>query len=194
MGMFDTIIFDRPIPCAKCGAEIHSDQTKAFECILGEYRIGDCIAHAEEVGSLGCRCIVGDDLYCGACKAFSTRYYLAVYRGVLVGIEQEREAAEALVRSFNFEKLLLWYYDLYHKRQHALADNRRAEAFMRQVCEWFEGGYDKQAPEGLGSLRFFLSRDILAKSETPLAALRHFLAQREAEAEAGDDNGQMSLW
>lgn len=60
--------------------------------------------------------------------------------------------------------------------------------------EWFEGGYDKQAPEGLGSLRFFLSQDILAKSDTPLAALHQFLAQREAEAKAGDDNGQMSLW
>ena len=32
MGMFDTIIFDRSIPCPKCGAEIRSDQTKAFEC------------------------------------------------------------------------------------------------------------------------------------------------------------------
>lgn len=65
---------------------------------------------------------------------------------------------------------------------------------MRQVCEWFEGGYDKQAPEGLGSLRFFLSRDILAKSEAALAALRQFLAQREAEAKGGNDSGQMRLW
>ena len=40
MGMFDTIIFDHPIPCSKCGAEIRSDQTKAFECTLYEYRIG----------------------------------------------------------------------------------------------------------------------------------------------------------
>ena len=65
MGMFDTIIFDRPIPCPKCGAEIRSDQTKAFECTLDEYRIGDCIAHAEEIR------IVGDELYCEACKAFT---------------------------------------------------------------------------------------------------------------------------
>jgi hypothetical protein len=189
MGMFDTIIFDRPIPCAQCGAEIRSDQTKAFECTLDDYRIGDCIAHAEEIR------IVRDELFCGKCTEFTgAYYYLAVYRGVLVGIEQEREAAEVLLRGFNFEKLLLWYHDLYRKRQRALADNRRAEAFMRQVCEWFEGGYDRQAPEGLGSLRFFLSRDILTKSDTPLAALRQFLAQREAEAKAGDDNGQMSLW
>ena len=152
--MFDTIIFDRPIPCAKCGAEIRSDQTKAFECILDEYRIGDCIAHAEEVGSRGCRCIVGDDLYCDACKAFTTRYYLAVYRGVLIGIEQDAGA--------HFRAA---------PRRSCGASTSRSCSSGGTYGEWFEGGYDKQAPEGLGSLRFFLSRDILAKSETPLAAL-----------------------
>jgi hypothetical protein len=188
MGMFDTIIFDRSIPCPKCGAEIRSDQTKAFECTLDDYRIGDCVAHAEEIR------IVGDELYCEACKAFTTRYYLAVYRGVLVGIEQEREAAEALLRSFNFEKLLLWYHDLYRQRERARGATHRAEMFMRNVCEWFEGGYDKMAPEDRRSLLFIWNRDILEKSETPLAALHHFLAEREAEAKAGDDNGQMGLW
>lgn len=189
MGMFDTIIFDRPIPCPKCGAEIRSDQTKAFECTLDEYRVGDCIAHAEEIR------IVGDELFCGQCRGFTgTRYYLAVYRGILVGIEQEREAAEALLRSFSFEKLLLWYHDLYRQRERARGDNRRAEAFMRNVCEWFERGYDKMPPEDRRSLLFFWNRDILEKSETPLAALHQFLAQGEAEAKVGDDDGQMRLW
>ena len=73
------------------------------------------------------------------------------------------------------------------------AKTRRAEMFMRNVCEWFEGGYDKLAPEDRRSLPFIWNRDILEKSDTSLAALRHFLA-REAEAKAGDDNGQMSLW
>lgn len=65
---------------------------------------------------------------------------------------------------------------------------------MRQVCERFAGGYDKLAPEDRRSLLFIWNRDILEKSETPLAALQHFLAQRAAEATAGDDDGQMSLW
>jgi len=67
MGMIDTIIFDRPIACPKCVAEMRSDQTKAFDCTLdntrrylqsgvgrGIDRIRDCVAHAEEI------CIVGD--------------------------------------------------------------------------------------------------------------------------------------
>ena len=48
MGMFDTILFDRLRPCPRCGAEIRSDQTKAFERVLDAYRIGDCVAHAAE--------------------------------------------------------------------------------------------------------------------------------------------------
>ena len=81
-------------------------------------------------------------------------HYLAVYRGLLVGIEQDREAAEALVRSLNFEKLLLWYHDLYRKRQRALVDNRRVPGVHAPgpspagtYGEWFEGGCDKQAGE-----------------------------------------------
>ena len=38
---------------------------------------------------------------------YHASYYLAVCRGVLVGIEQAQEAAEGRLRGFNFEKLLL---------------------------------------------------------------------------------------
>ena len=37
MGMCDTIVFDRPIPCPRCGAEVRSDQTKAFDCMHADY-------------------------------------------------------------------------------------------------------------------------------------------------------------
>jgi hypothetical protein len=101
---------------------------------------------------------------------------------------------EALLRSFNFEKLLLWYHDLYRQRTRARDEIHRVETFMHSVCEWFEGGYGKMAPEDRRSLLFVWNRDILDKSDTPLAALHHFLAQREAEAKASDNSGQLSLW
>jgi hypothetical protein len=41
-------------------------------------------------------------------------------------------------------------------------------------------------PEDRRSLLFIWNRGILEKSDTPLAALRHFLAEREAEAKAGE--------
>lgn len=191
MGMFDTIIFEKPISCPTCGAEIRSDQTKAFECTLENYRIGDCIAHAEESR------IIGDELFCSHCRAMTgTRYYLAVYRGILVGIEQERQAAEEILRSFNLEKLLLWYHDLYRTRERTRADLRRAEGFMYNVCEWFERGYDKPVPEEESKRRllFIWDREILEASDGPLVALRRFLAESESRRKSDGDDDQLSLW
>lgn len=180
MGMFDTILFDPPIPCPKCGAEITSDQTKAFECTLDEYRNGDCISHAEEIR------VVRDELFCGHCKQFTEKYYyLAVYRGILAGIEQDLESAERRLRTFGFETLILWYHDMYAKLQQALGETHRADGFMREVCEWFEKGHDRMtAEERDKQMLFFLwNREILESSSDPLAALRKFLARREQEQE-----------
>ncbi len=81
MGMFDTVYFENPIACVICQAPIISTQTKAFDCTLDNYRVGDCIAHAEEIR------IVREDLHCDACHAFNQQFvYLAVYRGILVDI------------------------------------------------------------------------------------------------------------
>jgi len=67
MGMFDTIHFEKPIACAVCQAEIPSIQIKAFDCALDDFRIGDCIGHAEEIR------IVRESLYCNACRTYDHR-------------------------------------------------------------------------------------------------------------------------
>jgi hypothetical protein len=36
MGMFDTIVFQKPIIC-KCGHKIESSQVKIFECVMDTY-------------------------------------------------------------------------------------------------------------------------------------------------------------
>jgi len=43
MGMFDTIIFEKPITC-KCGHKIESSQTKAFDVVMETYRVGDLVS------------------------------------------------------------------------------------------------------------------------------------------------------
>lgn len=81
MGMFDTIRFESPIACAVCQAPISATQTKAFECLMDDFHIGDCIGHAEELR------LVREGLYCDACHAIDQQFvYLAVYRGILVDI------------------------------------------------------------------------------------------------------------
>ena len=94
MGMFDTIHFEQPIACVVCQAPILSTQTKAFECTLDNFRIGDCIGHAEEIH------IVREGLYCDACHAYDQQFvYLAVYRGILVDIALDLPAAEAQLQA-----------------------------------------------------------------------------------------------
>jgi predicted RNA-binding Zn-ribbon protein involved in translation (DUF1610 family) len=44
MGMFDTIVFDRPIPCPKCGAEIRSNQSRGQGSTIN--RPARCGGHA----------------------------------------------------------------------------------------------------------------------------------------------------
>ena len=91
------------------------------------------------------------------------------------------ESAERRLRTFGFETLILWYHDVYAKLQHALGDTHRADGFMREVCEWFEKGYDRMTAEERDKLLllFLWNREILESSPDPLVALRQFLAKRE---------------
>ena len=45
MGVYDTIIFKKPIVC-ECGNKIESTQIKEFECMMDTYHVGDMIPSA----------------------------------------------------------------------------------------------------------------------------------------------------
>jgi len=172
MGMFDTIHFPHPLTCTACQARITSTQTKAFENILEEYHIGDCIGHAEELR------IVREGLYCEKCRVFDRQYvYFVVYRGILTNITQDLGEAERQLRSFSFERLLLWYHDQYAKRLQEREQRHQVERFLRDTREWFSEGYDQQPQEKspLRTLFFLHNRDILEQSATPLEAIQAFL-------------------
>jgi len=108
MGMFDTVNLDRPYECPNCGKGIDSVQTKAFERILEQYGVRDCISHADDIR------IVKEELYCDACKELPAGYvYFAVNRGILVGIGSSLKEARGMLNDLNLEKIILWYHDLY---------------------------------------------------------------------------------
>lgn len=182
MGMFDTIHFERPITCAACQAEIPSTQTKAFECSLDDFRLGDCVGHAEEIR------IVREDLYCHACRSYDRQcVYLAVYRGILVDIAPDLPTAEAQLRGFSFERLLLWYHDLHARRVAEHRERLEVERFLRDLAYWYEEGYDRMPPEEREKKRwpgFFLYRSLLEDAAGPLAAIRAYLEQHKAPEEA----------
>jgi hypothetical protein len=182
MGMFDTIHFEQPLTCSVCQAPIAATQTKAFECLLDDFRIGDCVGHAEEIR------IVRERIYCNACRGvYQPSVYFVVYRGILVDVALDLPAAEAQLRSFSFERLILWYHDQYAKRVAERRDRWEVERFLREVVQWYEEGYDQMTPEErdqkpLGLL-FLRHRDLLAAAEDPVAAVRAYLAERSQETE-----------
>lgn len=181
MGMFDTIYFEQPIACAVCQAPISSTQTKAFECLLDNFHLGDCIGHAEEIR------IAREGLYCAACHAYDQQFvYLAVYRGMLVDIALDLPAAEAQLRSFSFERLILWYHDLYAKRLAERRDRLEVERFLYDVARWYEEGYDRLSQEERNQRRpfFFWQRAILENAASPIAAIHAYLDQLKTGDEA----------
>ncbi len=184
MGMFDTIHFEQPIACVVCQAPILSTQTKAFECILENFHLGDCIGHAEEIH------IVREGLYCDACHAYDRQFvYLAVYRGILVDIALDLATAESQLRTFSFERLILWYHDLYAKRIAERRDRQQVEHFLHDMARWYEEGYDRLSQEERDQHRlfFFLHRAILENAASPIAAIRTYLDQQQTgDATAAD--------
>lgn len=184
MGMFDTVHFPQPLTCVACQAKITSIQTKAFESLMEEYHIGDCIGHAEELR------IVREGLYCEGCRVFDRQYvYFVVYRGILTDITLDLPTAENRLREFSFDRLLLWYHDLYAKRIQERAQRHHMERFLHDVRRWFAEGYHLQPQNELPPdktstrrrLLFFFHLDILEQSATPLEAIEAFLQQMEDE-------------
>lgn len=180
MGMFDTIHFEQPLACSICQAPIAATQTKAFECLLDDFHIGDCVGHAEEIR------IVRERIYCNVCRGVDLpSVYFVVYRGILVDVALDLPAAEAQLRSVSFERLILWYHDQYAKRVAERRNRGEVERFPREVVRWYTEGYDRMTPEEREqkplSLLFLRHRDLLAAADDPVAAVRAYLAERSQE-------------
>jgi hypothetical protein len=186
MGMFDTIHFEKPIACASCQAEISSIQTKAFDSALDDFRIGDCVGHAEELR------IVRESLYCNACRTVDRQWlYLVVYRGILADIALDLATAETQLRTFSFERLLLWYHDLYANREHERRERCEAERFLHEVVRWYEEGHDQMSQEERRKHWpfFLLHGSLFENAASPVAAIRAYLDERKASEKAEPSDG-----
>lgn len=110
--LFDMIIFDRPVLCPRCGAQIDTGYVKGFAGLLHEYHVGDCVALPEvtELSRHPQRCL--------ACDAYTGEYYyLAVYRGILIGITPDLRSAQILLQTLAVERLAALYHDLYRRSE-----------------------------------------------------------------------------
>lgn len=176
MGLFDVIHFPQPVTCTACQAQIASTQTKAFDPLQQEFSVGDCVGHAEEIR------IVREGLYCDACRAYDEQFvYFIVYRGILVDVAADLTTAEAQLHSFSFERLILWYHDLFAKYDRQRRERQTIIGFLHDVRRWFEGKYDQMSPEERQKQRLFFLHNsaILEEAADPLAAIRAYLEEIE---------------
>lgn len=184
MGMFDTIYFDKSYLCPNCRAKIDSTQTKAFEQTLANFHIKDCVSHAEEIR------VVKEELFCNKCSEFAGQYvYIAVFRGVLVGVADSLQEARHMLSDMNLEKLLLWYHDLFKNYVKEVRKNEGVLRFMWNVVDWFEKDRHKKKKgklAGIDNIFLLFDKEYLKKAKDPLDAIKIFLAAKQKEKRERD--------
>jgi hypothetical protein len=198
MGMFDTIHVKPPLVCPVCGAEVHHFQTKEFDCVLANLRIGSVLS-----GSSVMTGIVKDSLWCEACykarRESAERtdpppeppIYLVIWRSILAGVEQDLAKAEARLAAVDRLDLIAWLDEAQREAarwrrhyHHLFHDVQRWHEHLARANEPEPEPNDEAAEKRRAFRRFFeLPQEILTAPD-PLAAI---LARNQHADEETDD-------
>jgi hypothetical protein len=181
MGLFDTVFFDVPRACSNCGTKIDHVQTKHFDPILREYRVGDIIT-----GSPVLTGVLQEELFCSGCNSFSDKIYFSIWHTVLLGIFNGPREAEERVREVDRAELID-YIDR-HQREAETWHGRFSRLYgdLQNLHDYQRE--PKKKGESRRDIRFFRIRDLLEK-EDPLGALidAHRPVNPEDETELGTE-------
>lgn len=184
MGMFDTIHVKTPLICPACGAEVRSLQTKEFDCVLAELKVGTVLP-----GSSVHTGIIKDFLWCDAChKAGNpgdSPVYLVVWHSILAGVEQDLAKAESRLAAVDRLDLIGW---LEEAQRDADRSRREFWGFYNDITRWHEHLARAAEPEPTGEnaerarafRRFFDLPEEILTAPDPLAAL---LAKHKPKAD-----------
>ena len=176
MGMFDTVYFDKACACPKCQGKIYSVQVKAFENMLEDFHVKDCVGHAEET------MILKEELFCDNCSKFvGKNVYIVVDRGILLGITEGLEEAKKLLNDLNMEKLLLWYHDLYQRYIVERREKHSYERFLKDLREWYgERLHEKpETDSAIDRFRFIWNSRYLKGALNPVESIERFITYNE---------------
>jgi hypothetical protein len=182
LGLYDTFIFDNPIPCSVCGAPIKSVQSKAFRCSLDYLRVGDALS--DRCLRLG---VVEEDLYCDSCSSPQEgprpKVFLVIWHGIYAGAYATMREAEARLAGIDRVTLLEW-----HDRQQKEKEDwrRRFHSLRSALSDWHDYTLAEDKDAFLKKpMAFFRSglREAAAKSD-PLGAI---LEEYGKEAHEEDD-------
>jgi len=176
MGMFDTVYFDKACTCPKCQGKIYSVQVKAFENMLEDFHVKDCVGHAEET------MILKEELLCDNCSKFvGKNVYIVVDRGILLGITEGLEEAKKLLNDLNMEKLLLWYHDLYQRYIVERREKHSYGRFLKDLREWYgERLHEKpETDSAIDRFRFIWNSRYLKGALNPVESIERFITYNE---------------
>ena len=177
MGMFDTIYFEKVYSCPFCGSSVDSTQTKEFDRTLTNFHVKNCISHAEDIR------VVKEELFCNKCSKFTGKnVYIAVLRGILVGVTDTLQGARRMLDDMNQEKLILWYHDLFKKFREQSREKENYSRFMRNVINWFENEHHKKKKDkktGIDEFLFIFDKQYLNGAKDPLGAIKRYLAEKQ---------------
>lgn len=139
MGLYDTIIFPRPIKCRECGEEHLSTQTKQFENIMREFKVGDFVETQVLTG------IIEDDFLCehkekegeNLTKPYYTQnIYYVVWHRILVDVCETQEQAEQRLRTFGLGELYFLYEQLHGERNDFETKYRKLKHYSQIYVEY----------------------------------------------------------
>jgi len=164
MGMYDTIIFEKPIIC-KCGQKIESTLIKEFECMMDTYHVGDMIPSAPMF------VLSEESDYCSKCKT-ETEFYMACSYGVYLGVYESYKTAKEVIDTFDMAKLLKFYAARVAPSRGMFYQSDKG--FMESVVSF----YDAPRPKKKGKWASILTMHDF-KEETPLEAIKNYLKRDE---------------
>lgn len=175
MGMFDTIYFDKKYTCPMCYGNIESTQVKEFENLLEDYRVKDCVSHAEEIR------IIKDELFCENCsKHVGINIYVVVSRGILLGTAESLEESKNLLNDLPIEKLILWYHDLYQRYIEERREKYLYIRFLNNLGEWY-GERLHEKSDDVTSKHIWLISNLrhLKGALTPVESVERFMVYKK---------------
>ena len=189
MGMFDTIHFEKPIPCPDCGAEISSVQTKDFESLMCNYYVGSLLRGASVLKG-----IVKEELWCDQCRKAERKLrhpiYLVIWNSILAGIETTEEAAERRLASVDRLDLVGW---LDEAQRSSATWQSRFFGLLGDLEKWQTHLEHQANPQEDDKTRrwapIFKLPDEILQANDPLKALLH---QHREDAKQGKHAG--GLW
>ena len=186
MGMFDTIIFPRPIKCSVCGKEYTSTQTKQFENLMIHYEVGDVLPGTFITG------IIEETLFCShellkeeKGPSSTQSVYVAIWHNILIDVAKTYEDADRKVRSFGTGDLYLLYQNLHKKRNHFRVKSNRVVNWCKEYAEYLSLSPEEREKYKETGLPTWTHSMVLQyiKKESPL---KEFLRDIEAQEDFSD--------